>query len=96
MLDFLTVFPFDLFVLFSFVNGGSEWKSIKVLRALRLLKLMRLWRASRRALGSDLYHTEVRFVHQLEIPLSIPYQKVALARRPAFIQRLKREIHSFS
>ena len=71
MLDFITVFPFELFVLFSFVNGGSEWKSLKVLRALRLLKLVRLMRAS-------------RFVHQLEIPLSIPYQKVALARGPAF------------
>eukprot|EP00434_Breviolum_minutum_P001343 symbB.v1.2.001180.t2/scaffold60.1/size581591/20 len=65
-LDLITVFPFDVITLAA--DGGmDEFKSIKVLRALRLLKLMRLVKTS-------------RIIHNLEIPLSIPYQKVALAR----------------
>lgn len=66
LLDFVTVFPFDLMALMA-DSAMDEWKSIKVLRALRLLKLARLVKTS-------------RMIHNLEIPLSIPYQKVALAR----------------
>lgn len=67
LLDFITVIPFDVFTLAADGGAMDEFKSIKVLRALRLLKLIRLVKTS-------------RIIHKLEIPLSIPYQKVALAR----------------
>lgn len=67
LLDFITVIPFDVFTLAADGGAMDEFKSIKVLRALRLLKLIRLVKTS-------------RIIHNLEIPLSIPYQKVALAR----------------
>eukprot|EP00435_Cladocopium_sp_Y103_P023182 s1638_g5.t1 len=67
LLDFITVIPFDVFTLAADGGAMDEFKSIKVLRALRLLKLIRLAKTS-------------RLIHNLEIPLSIPYQKVALAR----------------
>ncbi|CAE7532795.1 KCNH6, partial [Symbiodinium pilosum] len=66
-LDFVTLIPFDMIGLTSGTDSLKDLRSIKVIRVLRLLKLMRLLRSS-------------RLTHRLEIPLSIPYQQVALFR----------------
>mmetsp|Transcript_59245 Transcript_59245/g.138741 ORF Transcript_59245/g.138741 Transcript_59245/m.138741 type:complete len:725 (-) Transcript_59245:91-2265(-) len=67
MVDFITVIPWDFLAMFLQVNSLKDLVGIKVIRALRLIKLMRLMKAS-------------KILQDLEAPLSIPYQKVALFR----------------
>lgn len=66
-LDFVTLIPFDILSLTWNAANSKELKSIKVIRAVRLLKLMRILKSS-------------RWLHRLEIALSIPYQHLALLR----------------
>ena len=65
--DFITVIPWDFLAMFLQMNSLKDLVGIKVIRALRLIKLMRLMKAS-------------KVLQDLEAPLSIPYQKVALFR----------------
>ena len=66
-LDFLTLIPLDTIGLLSGADRLKDLRSIKVIRVLRLLKLMRLLRSS-------------KLTHRVEIPVSIPYQHIALLR----------------
>ncbi|CAL1172161.1 unnamed protein product [Cladocopium goreaui] len=66
-LDFLTLIPLDTIGLLSGKDRLKDLRSIKVIRVLRLLKLMRLLRSS-------------KLTHRVEIPVSIPYQHIALLR----------------
>jgi len=63
----LTLIPFELFTLLLKIEDLRNLTSLKILRALRLLKLARLARTS-------------HLVQNLEVPFSIPYQQMALAR----------------
>ena len=65
--DLITVIPFDFLALFLRVTFLKDLVGIKAIRALRLIKLVRLMKAS-------------KILQDLEAPLSIPYQKVALIR----------------
>ncbi|CAE7577375.1 Kcnh6 [Symbiodinium natans] len=66
-LDLVTLIPFDLFTLAIQSKQLDELQSLKVLRTLRLVKIMRLAKSS-------------QFMHKIEVPLSIPYQQMALTR----------------
>eukprot|EP00438_Fugacium_kawagutii_P027970 Skav216360 [mRNA] locus=scaffold3700:42522:47106:+ [translate_table: standard] len=70
-LDFVTLIPLDTIGLLSGADRLKDLRSIKVIRVLRLLKLMRLLRSSK------LTHRDLEGV---EIPVSIPYQHIALLR----------------
>jgi len=67
LIDILTLIPFDIIELTSGAAGMGVGKATKAVRALRLLKLMRILKTS-------------RWLHKLEIAISIPYQQFALAR----------------
>ena len=70
-LDALTLIPFDLIdLVFVAGDGGgafTEFNATKIFRALRLLKLMRILKTS-------------RWLHRVEITISLPYQQFALFR----------------
>eukprot|EP00435_Cladocopium_sp_Y103_P035114 s2535_g9.t1 len=66
-LDFVTIIPFDVLSLTWNADNLKELKIVKIIRAVRLLKLMRILKSS-------------RWLHKLEIALSIPYQHIALVR----------------
>ncbi|CAJ1368662.1 unnamed protein product, partial [Effrenium voratum] len=66
-IDLITIIPFDVIELASGADHMSAFKGTKAIRALRLLKLMRVVKTS-------------RWLHKLEIAVSIPYQQFALAR----------------
>ncbi|CAK9110963.1 unnamed protein product [Durusdinium trenchii] len=66
-LDFATLIPLDTIGLLAGADRLKDLRSIKIIRVLRLLKLMRLLRSS-------------KLTHRIEIPVSIPYQHVALLR----------------
>lgn len=65
--DLLTIIPFDILELSSGVGQVGAFKGTKAIRALRLLKLMRVLK-------------NLRWLHKLEIAVSIPYQQFALVR----------------
>lgn len=65
--DLLTIIPFDIIELSSGVGQVGAFKGTKAIRALRLLKLMRVLK-------------NLRWLHKLEIAVSIPYQQFALVR----------------
>ena len=67
LVDLITVIPFDLMALTLQVEELKDLVGIKVVRALRLIKLVRLLKSS-------------KVLQDLEAPLSIPYQTVALVR----------------
>lgn len=67
LIDILTLIPFDIIELTSGAAGMGVGKATKAVRALRLLKLMRILKTS-------------RWLHKLEIAISIPYQQFALDR----------------
>eukprot|EP00439_Symbiodinium_sp_Y106_P079088 s97_g17.t2 len=67
LLDLVTLIPFDLFTLSVKSDQLDELQSLKVFRTLRLVKIMRLAKSS-------------QFMHKIEVPLSIPYQQMALTR----------------
>ncbi|CAE7393743.1 KCNH6 [Symbiodinium sp. CCMP2456] len=67
VLDLVTLIPFDLFTLAVQSDQLDELQSLKVFRTLRLVKIMRLAKSS-------------QFMHKIEVPLSIPYQQMALTR----------------
>lgn len=66
-LDFITLIPFDIFELTFQADDVGLGKASKAIRALRLLKLMRILKTS-------------RWLHKIEIAISIPYQQFALFR----------------
>jgi len=67
LVDAVTVVPFDFLAIFLGKDTLKDFVGLKVIRALRLVKLMRLMRGS-------------KLLQDLEAPMSIPYQKVALLR----------------
>mmetsp|Transcript_61078 Transcript_61078/g.126486 ORF Transcript_61078/g.126486 Transcript_61078/m.126486 type:complete len:692 (+) Transcript_61078:64-2139(+) len=66
-LDFITLIPFDVFELTFQADDVGLGRASKAIRALRLLKLMRILKTS-------------RWLHRIEIAISIPYQQFALFR----------------
>eukprot|EP00928_Gymnodinium_smaydae_P026516 TRINITY_DN20797_c0_g1_i1.p1 TRINITY_DN20797_c0_g1~~TRINITY_DN20797_c0_g1_i1.p1 ORF type:complete len:680 (-),score=110.74 TRINITY_DN20797_c0_g1_i1:355-2394(-) len=67
VIDFITIIPFDILTMALDVDGMSQIKSIKILRLLRLLKLIRILKTS-------------KIFRRMEIGVSFPYQKFALAK----------------
>ncbi|CAJ1373961.1 unnamed protein product [Effrenium voratum] len=66
-LDAMTLIPFDIIDLAFNADSVGTFKGTKIIRALRLLKLMRILKTS-------------RWLHRVEIAISIPYQQFALFR----------------
>lgn len=66
-LDAITLIPFDIIDLAFNADQVGTFKGTKVFRALRLLKLMRILKTS-------------RWLHRVEITISLPYQQFALFR----------------
>ena len=66
-LDAITLIPFDIIDLAFNAESVGTFKGTKVFRALRLLKLMRILKTS-------------RWLHRVEITISLPYQQFALFR----------------
>eukprot|EP00927_Polykrikos_kofoidii_P011962 TRINITY_DN15131_c0_g2_i1.p1 TRINITY_DN15131_c0_g2~~TRINITY_DN15131_c0_g2_i1.p1 ORF type:complete len:787 (-),score=132.84 TRINITY_DN15131_c0_g2_i1:32-2392(-) len=67
VLDFVSVFPFDLVSKLFESDGIDKAKVIKIIRLLRLLKLTRVMKAS-------------RFVRRFETSFSVTYQKLELLK----------------